>query len=147
MGELGLNADLTSKPVPFPLNYEDRGKRYGRTLTGVDGLFKLPAQHFPGTCSLSTLNLGAVSFAELYSMAPMGKCHLTSLSVKQTLRITIWPNPCYCSLIYPTTVLLINRKACSRNVRAGLSKLRRPVNHSSKSNKADLCLNTQIFNL
>lgn len=82
------------------------------------GLFKLPTQSCPGNFSFSILNLGAV-FCSIAQHTDR-KCHLTSLSVKQTLRTAIWPNSCYCSLIYHTTVLLINGKACSQNVTAGL---------------------------
>lgn len=70
-----------------------------KELTGVAWPFQMASLVSLGISHFSMLNLGALSFAILYKYCADGKCRLSSLSVKQTLKITSWPNSGYCSLI------------------------------------------------
>lgn len=114
-----VNKDLTSKSVHSPLNHEDHRKRYLRNPTDVGWPFQTANPEFPWEFLIFYAKSWSCQFCSIAQHTDR-KCHLTSLSVKQTFRTAICPNSCYCSRIYHSTVLLINGKACSQNVTAGL---------------------------
>ena len=140
-----MNTDLTSKSVHILLNHENHRQRYLTNPADAGCPFLMTSLEFPWgfltfyaksqSCCFTVLHNTLVESITwlLYLLTKYKNSYLAKLMLL--------------FLIYHTTALLINGKACSRNVTAGLLKLSRPINHSSKINKADLFLNTQFFNL
>lgn len=83
-----LNKDLTSKSVHFPLNHEDHRKRYLRNPTDVGWPFQTANPEFPWEFLIFYAKSWSCQFCGIVQHTDR-KCHLTSLSVKQTLRTAI----------------------------------------------------------